>query len=78
MLHSIIKGGCRVNEIDEDSKEYQKYVKDYTINRIQKTFKIKTKKEAEQYFWKALAYNLVQNELIDKICDLIEEEKMIK
>ena len=59
--------------MDENSKEYQKYVLNYTINKIKEDFNFKTKKEAEQYFWKALAYNTVQCEINNQINFLLEE-----
>lgn len=59
--------------MDMNSKEYQKYVLEYSINKIKEDFKFKTKKEAEQYFYKALAYNLVQESISEQVNFIIEE-----
>lgn len=59
--------------MDENSKEYQKFVLNYSINKIKEDFNLKTKKEAEQWFYKALAYSTVQEELNNKINYLINE-----
>lgn len=63
------------NTVDTNSIEYQKYVLDYTINSIKEDFNLKTKKEAQQLFYKALAYNLVQSEINQQINFIIEGGK---
>ena len=59
--------------MDHTSKKFQDFVIDYTIKDIQKHFKFKTKKEAKEYFFKALAYNTVQEEIFTKIEFILEK-----
>ena len=56
--------------MDYNSKDYQKFVLEHTIKEIQKDFNL-TKKEATQYFYKALAYNTTQAEIAERINSLI-------
>lgn len=56
-----------------NTKEFQKYILNYSIEQIKEAFNLKTKKEAEQWFWEAVSYNLVQEEIINQIEYLMEE-----
>jgi hypothetical protein len=57
------------------SKKYQNFIINYTIEDIQKTFKLESKEHAEQYFYKALARNIVQDEIFKMIKYMIENNQ---